>query len=94
MGYIIIDLEFNNLKNITNYQKDFFEKYGEFDSISLENEIIEIGAVKVDKYMKPIKEIREYIKPKIFPVINPIVTGKSNRSLSYKMLRWRKLFSR
>lgn len=69
MGYIIIDLEFNNLKNITNYQKDFFEKYGEFDSISLENEIIEIGAVKVDKYMKPIKEIREYIKPKIFPVI-------------------------
>ncbi|NRT89871.1 3'-5' exonuclease [Clostridium beijerinckii] len=74
MGYIIIDLEFNNLKNITNYQKDFFEKYGEFDSVSLENEIIEIGAVKVDKYMKPIKEIREYIKPKIFPVINPIVT--------------------
>jgi len=74
MGYIIIDLEFNNLKNITNYHKDFFEKYGNFDSIGLENEIIEIGAVKVDKYMKPISEIREYIKPSIFPVINPIVT--------------------
>ncbi|NSA00127.1 hypothetical protein FHU26_000561 [Clostridium beijerinckii] len=25
MGYIIIDLEFNNLKNITNYQKDFLK---------------------------------------------------------------------
>lgn len=74
MGYIIIDLEFNNLKNITNYHKDFFEKYGDFESIDLENEIIEIGAVKVDKYMKPVSEIREYIKPSIFPVINPVVT--------------------
>ena len=74
MGYIIIDLEFNNLKNIINYHKDFFEEYGKFDSIGLENEIIEIGAVKVDKYMKPISEIREYIKPSIFPIINPVVT--------------------
>jgi DNA polymerase III epsilon subunit-like protein/predicted RNA-binding Zn-ribbon protein involved in translation (DUF1610 family) len=74
MGYIIIDLEFNNLKNITNYYKDFFEVHGNFDSLNLENEIIEIGAVKVDKYMKPISEIREYVKPTIFPVINPIVT--------------------
>lgn len=74
MGYIIIDLEFNNLKNITNYYTDFFEEYGKFDSVNLENEIIEIGAVKVDKYMKPISEIREYVKPTVFPVINPIVT--------------------
>ena len=74
MVYIIIDLEFNNLKNITNYYKDFFEIHGEFASLDLENEIIEIGAVKVDKYMKPISEIREYVKPTVFPVINPIVT--------------------
>ena len=74
MGYIIIDLEFNNLKNITNYYKDFFEVYGKFDSIALKNEIIEIGAIKVDKYMKPISEFREYVKPTVFPVINPIVT--------------------
>lgn len=74
MGYIIIDLEFNNLKNITKYYENFFETYGKFNSIDLENEIIEIGAVKVDKYMKPISEFREYIKPTIFPVINPIVT--------------------
>jgi inhibitor of KinA sporulation pathway (predicted exonuclease) len=74
MGYIIIDLEFNNLKNITNYYKDFFENYGRFDEIELENEIIEIGAVKVDQYMKPVSELKAYIKPTIFPVINPIVT--------------------
>lgn len=75
MGYIIIDLEFNNLKDITNYYKDFFEEYGEIDTRGLENEIIEIGAIKVDKYMKPVSEFREYIKPSIFPVINPVVTG-------------------
>ena len=74
MGYIIIDLEFNNLKNITNYYKDFFEIHGDFTSIGLENEIIEIGAVKVDKYMKHIGEIRQYITPTVFPVINPAVT--------------------
>ena len=74
MGYIIIDLEFNNLKNITNYHKDFYEEYGKFDNVNLENEIIEIGAVKVDKYMKPISELKIYIKPTVFPVINPIVT--------------------
>lgn len=74
MGYIIIDLEFNNLKNITNYYKDFYKEYGKFDNIGLENEIIEIGAVKVDKYMKPVSELRVYIKPTIFPVINPKVT--------------------
>lgn len=43
-------------------------------SINLENEIIEIGAIKVDKYMKPLGEMREYIKPTIFPIINPKVT--------------------
>ena len=74
MGYIIIDLEFNNLKNITNYYKDFYEEYGKFDNVNLENEIIEIGAVKVDKYMKPISELKVYVKPTVFPVINPIVT--------------------
>ena len=60
MGYIIIDLEFNNLKNITNYHKDFFEEHGNFDSINLENEIIEIGAVKVDKYMNLTLERNRY----------------------------------
>lgn len=74
MGYIIIDLEFNNLKNISSYHKNFFETYGDFSSVGLENEIIEIGAVKVDKYMKPISEMREYVKPTVFPIINPIVT--------------------
>lgn len=74
MGYIIVDLEFNNLKNITKYYEKFFEENSELKNINLENEIIEIGAIKVDQYMKPVCEMREYIKPTIFPVINPKVT--------------------
>lgn len=74
MGYIIVDLEFNNLKNITKYYEKFFEENGNLKDIDLENEIIEIGAIKVDQYMKPVCEMREYIKPTIFPVINPKVT--------------------
>ncbi|NFN20466.1 exonuclease [Clostridium botulinum] len=75
MGYVIIDLEFNNLKNITKYEEDFFDKHKELENINLENEIIEIGAIKVDKYMKQVDEMREYIKPSVFPVMNPIVTN-------------------
>ena len=74
MGYIIVDLEFNNLKNITKYYEKFFEEYSDLNNINLENEIIEIGAIKVDQYMKPVCEMREYIKPTIFPIINPKVT--------------------
>lgn len=74
MGYIIIDLEFNNLKNIDKYYDNFFENNEELKNIDFDNEIIEIGAVKVDKYMKIIDTMKLYIKPVIFPVINPAVT--------------------
>lgn len=74
MGYIIVDLEFNNLRNITKYHEDFFEENAYLKNVNIENEIIEIGAIKVDKYMKPLSEMREYIKPTVFPIINPKVT--------------------
>lgn len=73
MGYIIIDLEFNGMKNINKYYKDFFKEHIELIDIDIENEIIEIGVIKVDKYMKLVCSMREYIKPTIFPIINPIV---------------------
>lgn len=73
MGYIIIDLEFNNLKNINKYYKNFLKEHNELKDIELENEIIEIGAVKVDKYMKIIGSMKEYIKPTVFSIINPKV---------------------
>ena len=74
MGYVIVDLEFNNLKNITKYYEGFFKENRHLKNIQIQNEIIEIGAIKVDKYMKEVSQMREYIKPTIFPLINPKVT--------------------
>ena len=74
MAYIIVDLEFNNMKDITKYYKDFYENNKEIEDIKIENEIIEIGAVKFDEHMKCIASMKEYIKPSIFPIINPAVS--------------------
>lgn len=74
MGYIIIDLEFNNLKNIDKYYENFFEDNKELEEVDLDNEIIEIGAVKVDKYMKIVDTMKVYIKPVVFKTINPGIT--------------------
>lgn len=73
MAFIIIDLEFNNLNGINKYYPDIFNNNPELKDIQIENEIIEIGAIKLDKYMKPLGEYKAYIKPSIIPVLNPKV---------------------
>ncbi|WP_338596919.1 3'-5' exonuclease [Clostridium baratii] len=78
MGYVIIDLEFNNLNNITKYYPDFYEKYEYINSLEVQNEIIEIGAIKVDKYMKVIGKWKAYIKPSILPILNPEIIDITN----------------
>lgn len=78
MGYIIMDLEFNNLNNITKYYPNFYDKYPELKELNIQNEIIEIGAIKVDKYMKVIGRLKAYIKPSIIPVLNPEITEITN----------------
>lgn len=78
MAFIIFDLEFNNLSGITEYYPNFEEDYGLIDSFALRNEIIEIGAIKVDAYMKPIDQFRVYIKPTVLPILNPKITSITN----------------
>ncbi len=73
MAFIIIDLEFNNLNGINKYYPDIFNENPDLKDIQIENEIIEIGAIKLDKYMKPLGEYKAYIKPSIIPVLNPKV---------------------
>ncbi|MBQ6820075.1 MAG: exonuclease domain-containing protein [Clostridium sp.] len=74
MAFIIIDLEFNNLEGIHKYYPDLLKKYPSLESIDLDNEIIEIGAIKLDNYMKPLKEFKAYIKPSVIPVLNPKIS--------------------
>ena len=40
-------------------------------NLELDNEIIEIGAVKLDSHMQPCEELKVYIKPSVIPIINP-----------------------
>lgn len=74
MNYVIIDLEFNNMREIDKYYPDYYNEHPEYENIKCPNEIIEIGAVKLDRTMKQIDTFKVYIKPEIFSVLNPRIT--------------------
>lgn len=74
MGYVVIDLEFNNLSNITKYYPHFFNENAELKNINFDNEIIEIGAVKLDKNINEVEKLKIFIKPTIFKKMNPKIT--------------------
>lgn len=85
MGFVIIDLEFNNLREITKYIPSFYQEYTQLGNTIIENEIIEIGAVKLDRYMNKIDELKLYIKPAIFKILNPKIasmTGITQESIN------------
>lgn len=71
MAFIIIDLEFNNLSGIHKYYPNIYNEIPNLKKLDLVNEIIEIGAIKLDLYMKPLQQLKIYIKPSVIPVINP-----------------------
>lgn len=74
MGYVIVDLEFNNLSSITKYYPKFYDENKELRNINLDNEIIEIGAIKLDKYMNEVDTFKVFIKPVVFTSMNPKIT--------------------
>lgn len=78
MSYVIIDLEFNNLNSITKYYPKFYEEHSSLKNIDFDNEIIEIGAIKLDKYMNEVDRLKTYIKPTIFAYLNPKITEITN----------------
>ncbi|SKA73259.1 Exonuclease [Clostridium sp. USBA 49] len=71
MNYVIIDLEFNNLGEITEFYPKFYEENAEVLEYKCPNEIIEIGAIKLDRTMKEIDRFKTYIKPSIYKILNP-----------------------
>lgn len=84
MAFVIIDLEFNNLSGIHKFYPKIYEENPQIKNLELINEIIQVGAIKVDSYMKPIAEMRAFIKPSVIPVINPNIlqiTGIDERDL-------------
>lgn len=82
MHYIVLDLEFN--------QGFDFEKNKSVNLIpTCRFEIIQIGAIKLDKEFKIIDKFNEYIKPNLYKEIHPYVekiTGLTKEFLSDKPL--------
>lgn len=64
MDYVVFDLELNS--------KIFKSK--------IPNEIIEIGAVKLDENLNKVGEFQSFIKPKVFRKLFPVVKRKTNIS--------------
>lgn len=78
MAFVIIDLEFNNLVDIKKYLPNIYEDNPYLKNLDIDNEIIEIGAIKLDNYMKPIKEVKAFIKPSIIKILNPKISEITN----------------
>ena len=73
MNYIVFDLEFNM----------FFKfKEGDLANPELKNEIIQIGAVKLNEQLETISSFDLIIKPVIYRRINPYVRRKTNINTS------------
>ena len=69
MNYIVFDLEFNM----------FFKfKATDVANPDLKNEIIQIGAIKLNSKMEKIDEFNSLIKPIIYKRLNPFVKKKTN----------------
>ncbi|MHC9413390.1 3'-5' exonuclease [Clostridium perfringens] len=71
MEYVIIDLEFNNMQNITKFYPNIYNEQKDLKELDSYNEIIEIGAIKLNKFMQEVDEFKTYIKPSVFKVLNP-----------------------
>lgn len=73
MNYIVFDLEFNM----------FFQfKEGDSANPNLKNEIIQIGALKLNEKLETISEFDLLIKPVIYKRMNPYVKRKTNINTS------------
>lgn len=78
MNYVVFDLEFNM----------FFQfKESDFANPNLKNEIIQIGAVKLNENMEKIGEFNSLIKPKVYKRMNPFVRKKTNINTSRAAVR-------
>ncbi|MDQ7093811.1 3'-5' exonuclease [Desulfosporosinus sp. PR] len=73
MNYIVFDLEFNMF---------FRFKEGDQANPGLKNEIIQIGAVKLNQQLEQIGEFNLLIKPVVYKRLNPYVKKKTNIDMS------------
>jgi inhibitor of KinA sporulation pathway (predicted exonuclease) len=59
------------MREITEFYPKFYEENIQVLEYKCPNEIIEIGAVKLDRTMKEIHRLKIYVKPTIYKLLNP-----------------------
>ncbi|AFM39919.1 inhibitor of the KinA pathway to sporulation, predicted exonuclease [Desulfosporosinus acidiphilus SJ4] len=73
MNYVVFDLEFNMF---------FPFKEGDSANPALKNEIIQIGALKLNDQLEKIDEFNLLVKPYVYKRLNPYVKRKTNINTS------------
>lgn len=84
INFVIIDLEFNNIKGLEKYFPELMQKEGVSLNNECPNEIIQIGEIKLDKNLTLIDSFEAHVKPVVYSVFNPVIkelTGISEEDL-------------
>jgi DNA polymerase III epsilon subunit-like protein len=71
MNFVIIDLEFNNTKGLEKYFPELMEREEIAANTECPNEVIQIGAIKLDKNLKLIDSFDAYVKLVVYKIFNP-----------------------
>lgn len=90
--FVIVDLEW------TSWHGNYYGKYKQFEkrSAKQKKEIIQIGAIKINKDFKIIKKLNIYVKPKINPKLSRYIiklTRITQKTIDSKGLNFKKAFN-
>ena len=90
--FVILDLEW------TSWRGNYYGKYNQYErrSSNQQKEIIQIGALKVNKNFKIIKKLNIYVKPKINPKLSRYIiklTSITQRTIDSKGLNFKEAFN-
>lgn len=74
MAYVVLDLEYNNMQGIFEELKEYIPENKEHSRYLYPNEIIQVGAVKLDDNFNIIDELNIYVKSFFYKNVNPAIT--------------------
>jgi len=91
-NFVIMDLEW------TSWHGNYYGKYNQFEkrSAKQKKEIIQIGAIKINKDFQIIKKLNIYVKPKINPKLSRYIiklTGITQGTIDNKALNFKDAFN-
>lgn len=74
MSFVIFDLEFNNMQGVNDNLRSFLSEDKDRLRHLYPNEIIQIGAVKVDEDLKEVDRLNIFVKNALYKNLNPFIS--------------------